>query len=162
MRPGKPTVLVIITIIAFIAMVAYILPIIAKINTGLNAYQTQVANRNDYQLHTSPLPKSVTDDLCLKVIVDAPSEYCQPNAVVYAPELFEVIKAYFRNLPTKERTYANVQDRLGAYLDYCEQPNAKGQYRCRYDLRGDDVYPIFFYFDNEGSYYEIIASGGGS
>ncbi len=80
---------------------------------------------------------------------------------MYAPDLFEEVKAYFKNLPKQDKTYDTVQDRLGSYLVFCESPDFEGYFRCSYDLRGDSAYPVFFLFDKNGFYQEIIANTGG-
>jgi hypothetical protein len=128
----------------------------------MKAYKTRIAIRDDYTLHTTPLPESVVDEICSNLSIKETSENCQPNVVVYAPELFDEIKTYFGNLPKQEKTYNVVQEKLGTYLDYCEKPYPDGSYVCHYDLQGDYVYPIFFYFDKNGMYYRIIANVGGS
>jgi hypothetical protein len=151
-----------ITLVIFLLLLAYVLPIITTFWTDLKAYETQVAYRDDYKLHTTPLPATTIADLCAKLGINASNEHCESKAVVYAPDLFDEIQTYFRNLPQENRTYALVEDRLGAYLDGCEKPNLDGHYRCIYDLRGDEAYPIFFYFDRDGYYYRIIANTGGS
>ena len=152
-----------ITLVVFVLLLfVYVLPIVTRVNADLKAYETRVAYRDDYKLHTTPLATSTVEDVCLRFGIKESSEHCQSNAVVYAPDFFDEIKDYFRNLPDHDKTYDVVQDKLGAYLDYCEKPNPDGHYRCRYDLRGDDVYPVFFYFDKNGTYYRIIANIGGS
>ena len=160
---SRKTILILaITLIVLIVAFVYIVPVVIEVNAGLRTYETQVAYRDDYKLHTTPLPKSVVDDLCLKLAIKESSEHCQSNAVVYTPDLFDEIKAYFKNPPDQDKTYQFVQEKLGVYLDYCEDPDPDGDYRCSYDLRGDDVYPVFFYFDKHGMYYELIANAGGS
>jgi hypothetical protein len=132
----------------------------------MKAYETRVAYRDNYKLHTTPLDKEAVKDLCVKLDIKASSENCRINAVVYAPDLFDEVKVYFRNLPDQDKTYNNVQKLLGTYLDYCENPvpdgRYAGHYRCLYDLRGDKMYPIFFLFDENDFYYEVIANIGGS
>lgn len=156
------TVLGIALVIIVAGLFIYILPIITKMDADLKAYETRVAYRDDYKLHTTPLTKSVVDDICLQLDIRESSDHCQSNAVVYAPDLFDEIKTYFRNLPDQDKTYDVVRDKLGAYLDSCEEPAPDGHYRCKYDLRGDKKYPIFFYFNQGGFYYRIIANTGGS
>jgi hypothetical protein len=125
--------------------------------------ETEVAYRDNYKLHTTPLPTPIVEDLCRKLNLNDTSKYCVQGALVYAPDFFEEIKTYFKNLPKQDKTYETVQAKLGSYLVLCEAPDFEGYYRCSYDFRGDAVYPIFFYFDKDGFYQEVIAnSGGGS
>jgi hypothetical protein len=152
-----------ITLVIFVVILfAYVLPIVTKVRTDLKAYETRIAHRDNYKLHTTPLSRDVVDDICSKLTIEETNENCRPGAVVYTPDLFDEIKAYFENLPDQDKTYDVVQDKLGAYLDYCGKPYPDGDYRCRYDLRGDHVYPIFFHFDKNGMYYRITANTGGS
>ena len=152
------TILGITLVIFVVVLFAYVLSIVTKVRADLKAYETRVASRYDNELYTTPLPLSVVEDICLNLGIKESSENCQPNNVVYAPDLFDEIETHFKNLPDREKTYDVVQAKLGAYLDYCEKPDPDGDYRCRYDLRGDDVYPVFFYFDKNGMYYRIIAN----
>lgn len=140
----------------------YILPVAKMVSTDMQAYETRVAIRDDYTLHTTPLTKDVVEDICVKLEIKATSENCRPDAVVYAPDFFDEIKIYFRSLPDEEKTYSAVQDKLGDYLVFCGESHPSGHYRCRYDLRGDKRYPVFFWFDKDNFYYEIIATIGGS
>lgn len=140
----------------------YVLPAAKIIRVDLQEYETHIAVRDDYTLHTTPLDKSVVEDICQKLDIQAFSANCQPNAVVYAPDFFDEIKTYFRNLPDQEKTYAIVQDTLGDYLVFCGMPDPEGRYTCRYDLRGDNRYPFFFDFNKDDQYYDVIATIGGS
>ena len=112
-----------IALVAFVVLLfAYVLPIATKVRADLRAYETRVAYRDDCKLHTTPLPESVVEDLCLKLDITGSSEHCQPNSVVYAPDLFDEIKTHFNDLPDQDKTYDIVQDKLGVYLDRCEKP----------------------------------------
>ncbi len=150
--------LLVCTVLFFI----YILPAAKVVIADMQAYETRVGIRDDYTLHTTPLDKSVIEDICLKLGIQTSSEDCQPNAVVYAPDLFDEIKVYFRGLPDQEKTYVTVQDKLGSFQVFCEASSSEGHYRCQYDIRGDNAYSIFFRFDENNFYYEIMAPIGGS
>lgn len=156
------TVLGIALVISVAMLLIFMLPIISRVNTDLKAYETRVASRDDFRMHTTPLAKSVVEDICSQLGIRESSDHCQSGNMVYAPDFFGEVKAYFRNLPDRDKTRDIVQDKLGAYLEYCEEPATDGHYRCSYDLRGDKKYPIFFYFNNDGFYYRIIANTGGS
>lgn len=136
-------------------------PAVYKIYTLGKTNETEVAYRDNYKLHTTPLSQTVVDDLCVKLELKNTSEQCTPGAVVYAPELFDEVKTYFKHLPRQDKTYDVVQGKLSAYLVFCGHPDFEGYFRCRYDFRGDNKYPIFFYFDRQGFCREIIANTGG-
>jgi hypothetical protein len=163
MRSNKRIIISLGFVFLLLVIASYILwPIALELYSDQVAYETRIAYRDDYTLHTTPLAESVVQDVCLKLGILESNEHCQPGVMVYAPDLFDEIKMYFVNLPGPNKTYEVVQDKLGAYLDYCEKPNPDGNRRCRYDLRGDDLYPVFFYFDKNDLYYRIIANTGGS
>jgi hypothetical protein len=164
MKMGKRAATILgITLVVFVVLLfAYVLPIVTKVGADLQAYETQVAYRNDYKLHTKPLSEDVVYDICSKLNIQETSENCQSGATVYAPDLFDEIKIYFKSLPEPNKTYGIVQEKLGAYLEYCEKPYPDGSYVCHYDFRGDGIYPIAFFFDSDGMYYRIIANTGGS
>jgi hypothetical protein len=163
MKANKKIAVSIIALAIFVVLLfTYVLPFISKVYTGLAAYETRVAYRDDYALHTTPLSVDTVHEICLKLNIEVSSEHCESGAIVYAPDLFDEIKTYFRNLDDQDRTYYNVQEKLGPYLDYCVKPDPNGSRTCIYDLQGDGVYPIFFDFDKNGFYYQIIANTGGS
>lgn len=124
----------------------------------MNAYATQRAYRSDYTLHTKPLSEEVIEEICTKLEIKDASEHCQPDAIVYAPDFFDEIKIYFNDLPEKEKTYENVENVLGEYFVNCEESDSDGYYRCKYDLLGDRKYLVFFYFDENDHYYQVIAN----
>ncbi|MEW6401949.1 MAG: hypothetical protein AB1649_09125 [Chloroflexota bacterium] len=140
----------------------YVLPVINNVSENLAAYNTRVAYRDNYKLHTTPMPQDIARDICEKLEIELTSEHCKPNAVVYAPDFFDELKEYFLNLPEEERTYAIVQSKLGEYLQYCGEPQRDGSFDCRYDFIGDGKYSFFFFFDKNNYYYRIIANTGGS
>lgn len=145
----------ILEVLIFIGPSAYKMYVLAQPD------EAEVAYRDNYKLHTTPLSQTVVDDLCSKLGLKDTSPRCEPGAVVYAPELFDEIKLYFRDLSRPEKTYETVQKVLGPYLVACEAPDFEGYFRCRYDLQGDSVYPLFFDFDQTGHYWQIIAHTGG-
>jgi hypothetical protein len=163
MRQHKKFVIVlgfVLILLVFFTLFAW--PTAYKIYSDLKAYETRVVQRDNYKLYTTPLSEVVIRDICLVLEIGARSEHCQSGAVVYAPELFDEIKSYFNNLPEEAQTEVMVQEKLGTYLDFCESPDAEGKYVCHFDLRGDGMYPIAFFFDENGMYYRIIANIGGS
>ncbi len=88
-------------VVSVVLLYVYVLPVVNKVNADLNAYETHIAYRDDYKLHTTPLSKDVVDDICSKLEIKTSSENCKPDAVVYAPELFDEIKVYFKDLPNQ-------------------------------------------------------------
>ena len=155
------TFLILFLIFMLVAYI-YILPFVITICTDIKAYETRVAYRDNYKLHTTPLAQDTVIDICTKFKISNTSESCVVSAIVYAPELFDEIKGYFKALPEQDKTFDTVREYLGSYLVQCEKPDPDGYYRCEYDLRGDKMYPIFFLFDKSDYYYEIIANIGGS
>jgi hypothetical protein len=153
--------LAIVSVVCVLITYLYVLPIVKTVNADMNAYATRIAYRDNYKLHTNPLSNTVVEDICSKLGIKESSENCKPNIVVYAPELFDEVKTYFRNVPDQDKTYSNIENIFGQYLVYCESPvqdgRYKGHYRCEYDLQGDQVFPIFFRFDENDFYYEVIA-----
>jgi len=147
-----------IVFILTILFCLYSLPIVNKVLSEMQMRATTVALRNDYKSITTPLPASVVEDICLKLNIMASSDNCQSDMPVYAPDFFDEIETYFGDVPRNNRTYDFVQERLGIYLDYCATPYPNGDYRCVYDLRGDRLYPVYFYFDKDDHYFRIIAN----
>jgi hypothetical protein len=135
-------------------------PAYTMFQKNMQIYATNIEYNSNYKLHTTPLPENVVKDICSKFNIEKTNEKCKENALVYAPELFDEIKIYFNDLPEEEKTFDAVQNKLGAYLVDCEKPSTDGHYRCKYDIRGDKVLPIFFYFNKDHHYYKIIANKG--
>lgn len=151
----------IVVISLILALYLFIWPAASRIYSLGKIDKTEVAHRDNYKLHTTPLSPAVVDDLCLRLNLNDTSEQCKPGVTVYAPELFDELKTYFKNLPQQDKTYDTVQEKLGSYLVFCGPPDHAGFFSCKYDFRGDKVYPIFFDFDKQGFYYEITANTGG-
>lgn len=158
----KQVILITAVFIITISTCYYIKPFVQEINSGIQSYETRIAYRDDYKLHTSPLSKNVTKDICVKLKIIDTSDNCRHDIEVYAPELFDEIKTYFYNIPNEDRTLITVQNYLGEYEIDCEKPDPDGYFRCKYDLRGDNMYPFYFLFNKDNFYYEIIANIGGS
>ncbi|MFN8386581.1 MAG: hypothetical protein U0X92_09210 [Anaerolineales bacterium] len=155
-------------IITFASLVAgvllFILPAVTHMYKGTMTYNTeQAAQATNYPNVTTPLSQEAVTDLCKKFEINSDDKRCQLGAVVYGPDFFTDIKLYLYDFPENESTFELVESKLGSYLVKCEQPTKDGNYRCRYDLRGDGRYPIFVLFNEEGLYYQIIAhTQGGS
>jgi hypothetical protein len=151
--------LVITALIVVGLLFAYLCLSVGKsVSSTIKISQTRSAENADYGLNTSPLPQNVVDDICSALSIRTTSTDCEAGDVVYAPDLFDEIKAYFQYLPRQDKTYDLVQKKLGPYLDYCENPDTDGNYGCRYDLRGDDVYTVLILFNKDDFYFRILAS----
>lgn len=162
LRKKRVAIYAVLFTIFMLTIYIYILPVVTTIYTDMKVYETRVARRNNYKLITTPLDQDTVKDICTKLKIVDTSESCVDGATVFAPELFDEIKEYFKGRPEQEKTLDIVQEHLGNYLVQCERPDPDGYYRCKYDLRGDKIYPIFFLFDQSNFYYEIIANIGGS
>jgi len=131
-------------------------------------YKKEIALQaaDDYKSKTSPLAEDVVQDLCNKLDLPAQDWRCQPETIVYAPEFFDDIKSYLRNLPPALSNREEVDKLLGPYLLSCDPPqvinNFGKPYRCLYDIHGDDVSIIGVYFAEDGSINRVHASTGGS
>lgn len=132
------------------------------VSATVQQYDAQVARRSDYARTTTPLSSDVAHDLCDKFEISSKDRRCQPGAIVYGPDFFPVINSYLRALPKADATFQTVYEKLGAYLVGCEKPDKDGIYACRYDLVGDDVYPIGILFMEDGEIYDIIINTGSS
>ena len=162
MEKYRKTIVIGISTVVCVVILYFLVPLAVYIFTTLQIYNQRIARSYDYAKITTPLPISVVDDLCSKFDISPDDKHCLPNAVAYGPDFFEDIETYFQKLPHKDATFTTVQDKLGSYLVWCENPDNDGDYRCRYDLRGDGIYPILVYFTKENYIYRIIANIGGS
>ncbi len=113
---------------------------------------------------TTPLDPSVVRDVCSSLGLGDDCPQCRPGAVVYAPDFFPAIRRAFRE---GRATWQEVDSRLGAYRYDCEDPVEVRRLRatlirCKYDLRGDHVYPFAFTFTDSGVLYAITFGGPGS
>jgi len=124
------------------------------------------AEREDYTRYTTPLTLDTVKDICSKLGLPGQDALCNGETPVYAPDFFDDIKEYFRNLPKEKAMQEEVDRILGPYKIRCSQPTtlSSGEiyYRCMYDLRGDGVSIISVYFHNDGTIDYIMASTGGS
>ena len=83
----------------------------------------------------------------------------QPGAVVFAPDFFPAVRVQFK---AGESAYDDVQDRLGSY-QYQKGPTvtqADGTvyFRCRYDFKGDRVFPVVVSFSEDGVMKRLFAT----
>ena len=110
---------------------------------------------------TSPLNAEVAHDLCQKLNLSEDDPPCRPGAIVFAPDFFPVVKALFKD---GETTYDDVQEKLGTYLYKCEptvtQADGTAYFVCRYDFKGDEAFPVVFFFTENGVLMRLVASVG--
>jgi len=158
--PG--TVIISVGVLICIAFIYLAIPVVVRGYSSWQNYTTRIAKQSNYAKITTPLPVSAAEDICLKFEIDPEDARCLPGAIVYAPDFFIDIKVYIDTLPDEDATFENIQEKLEIYLISCENPNDEGHYRCRYDIRGDGIYPIFIYFTIDGHIYRVIANTGGS
>ncbi len=151
-----------IVIIATSTVILLIIPTVIQIYRDMSSYSERVEQSYDYTKITTPLPRNIAEDICVKFEISSEDPRCSGDTVVYAPDFFSDIKIYFNKLPEESSTYDMVQDKLDAYLIQCSEPDNKGYYQCRYDIRGDGIYPISIHFNKENRYYQIFANTGGS
>jgi hypothetical protein len=158
----KQTIGLIATIIILGLIVNYVIPIVLRIYTDLSNYSRRVEQSYDYTKITTPLPRNIVEDICIKFEIELDDPRCLEDSVVYGPDFFADIKDYFDELPSELATFEAVEDKLGKYFVRCSEPDNEGYYRCIYDIRGDGKYPIGVYFNKENYYYQIFANTGGS
>jgi hypothetical protein len=124
------------------------------------------AEKADYTRHTTPLTMDTVKDICSKLGLPGQDARCNGETAVYAPEFFDDIKEYVRNLPKEKATQEEVDRILGPYKIRCSQPatlsSGKIYYSCLYDMRGDGVSIISVYFHGDGTIDYIMASAGSS
>jgi len=110
---------------------------------------------------TSPLEAAVVQDLCQKLALSEDDPLCQPGAIVYAPDFFPAVRASFELGVT---TYDDVQEKLGSYQykrgTLVTQADGTAYFVCDYDFNGDRVFPVSFFFTENGVLERIIATVG--
>jgi hypothetical protein len=143
-------------------MLYFVFPVFKDIYLSLQNYNKRLARQSDYTKITTPLPRDVVDDICSKFEINLSDTRCMPDSVVYGPDFFGDIKTYFRGLPQKDATLQTVRNKLGSYLETCNNPDNEGNYRCWYDFRGDGIYSIIIYFTKENYIYRITDNVGDS
>jgi hypothetical protein len=152
--------LLIIVIVGALGYLTFTLA--SKIYADMSNYSERVKKSYGYTKITTPLSADTAKDICIKFQLKPDDSRCVENAVVYAPDFYKDIQRYFYDLPNELATFETVQEKLGEYLIRCSEPDNDGYYNCRYDIRGDGIYPIGIFFDKENYYYQIFANTGGS
>src|SRR5574338_692221 len=127
----------------FAIAVGCILPIII----AMTWWTTSVKEEN-WRSKTSPLPLEIVRDICSKFDSSSTHIECISQTNIYAPDLFPIIKEAF--LSSKSSSYEDVQLMLAQYQVDFEPPvtlgNGDQYFVSWYDLRGDSVTSIVFFF----------------
>ena len=131
-----------------------ILIIIAWLATTFSVLYTTFSQHTDerWKQKTTPLPKDRLVEICASLsILDDP--LCQNEKSVYAPDFFPIVSKIFDR---RETTYQDVQIKMGKYQaeldDLITRKDGSTYFTTTYDLRGDGVTSISFFFD--GTYSE--------
>ena len=110
---------------------------------------------------TTPLEEEVVQDLCQKLALAEDDPLCQVGAIVYAPDFFPAVRASFQPGVT---TYEDVQEKLGDYQykrgQLVTQADGAAYFVCDYDFNGDRVFPVGFFFTDEGILERLFATVG--
>jgi len=131
--------------------------------TSIIAVPTIVNRLTRPKVHevTSPLKTDVVRDLCQKLALSEDDPLCQPGAIVYAPDFFPAVRASFEVGVT---TYEDVQEKLGSYQykrgALVTQADGTAYFVCDYDFNGDRVFPVSFFFTENGVLERIVATVG--
>lgn len=103
-----------------------------------------------WRKETTPLPAGTIRDICKLFEQDAKSALCEEGKTVYADEFYPMIADAF---PQGQVTYEEVHAKLGAYEYYkgplIKQTYSGDYYEVEFDLRGDRITYIRFYFDKD-------------
>jgi hypothetical protein len=112
---------------------------------------------------TSPLERSVVQDVCMQLSIPTTQSPCQEGQRVYAPDFFGLIHSTFK---VGINTYDDVEEKIGKYRFDCETPvtyrtrtGFDTNYRCWYDLNGDRVYKFGFRFTLNGVITQSFFNG---
>jgi len=117
--------------------------------------------QEDWQERTAPLDEETIVDLCDKFGLLSTNPLCVPDAVVFGPDFFQIIKDSLTPEDGEGATYDEVESYLAEYRYFCEEPVITGDgdeyFSCEYDLVGDRVYPIIIFYNKDNSIRRIIA-----
>lgn len=111
----------------------------------------------EWRSETTPLSEEVVQDLCDKFSLQPSHDLCDQNGVVYAPAFFDAIDATF--VPGIS-TYDEVQEILSNYQTKLEPPvtlaDGTNYFVSHYDLKGDNITEVGFFFYGNGKLMKII------
>lgn len=144
------------TVLSLWGIFAFVIGCVIPVTIALVWWSNPV-KENDWQSKTTPLPMEVVLDICSKFDSQSQSIPCQSPGNVYAPDLFPIIED---RLILKETTYEEVEFMLRQYQADFEPPiklgNGEEYFVSWYDLRGDGITAIVFFFNDDGSLREIL------
>lgn len=144
-------------IVAFLIIIGWCLPS-TMLGTKLSDY---FLNRDDWRQQTTPLDQLTIAELCKIFSINSTDKLCNKTKPIYAPDFFDVIKYDLRSDTT---TYKDVQAKLGKYQSKLEPLITLGDgskyFVSEYDLRGDGVTSIIFFFHESGSIMKVIYKKG--
>ena len=125
---------------------------------GIDGYLEAVRWRDK----TSPLDPKTVKYFCELLELPPDDPLCMPKEETYAPQLYPFIIQKLQPENGEWATFNDVEEILGQYKDRCSQIWVESDgfeyFDCRYDLRGDEVYPISIYFYPNGDIWKIIYS----
>ena len=123
-----------------------------------NIFLSEQAKREGWREHTTPISFETAEYLCQAFEVPLSDPRCSPTEVVYGPDFYPEVTEW---VETVGREYDEVQEILGRFLVSCEDrtqlSSGRIYFRCHYDLRGDDVFWIGIYFNDDETVDRISA-----
>ncbi len=147
----------IIVLAAIAAILMVIACLLAVVTTSAMLFSVFL-EYTTWREHTSPLSDSVIIDLCNKMDIPIDDPICKPGAIVYGPDFYQHIR---RELLSDATNFDEVERLLGDYKISCESPqklyDGSSYYLCDYDIRGDRVYLISVFFDDNDTVFRIIS-----
>lgn len=118
-------------------------------------------NRDEWHQQTTPLDQQTITDLCDNFSIKPTDLLCNNSKPIFAPDFFDVIKYA---LVSKTTTYEDVQVKLGTYQSKFEPLITLGDgskyFVSEYDLRGDGITSIIFFFHESGNIMKVIYKKG--
>ena len=129
-----------------IGVLIILLVCIVSLFRGMSSYFSSLGDEK-WKQRTTPLHQDVINDICKRLSVpDKP--ICQNKQVVYAPDFFPIIASVFEH---KDITYQIVQSKIQKYQVELEpliiRKDGSTYFVSMYDLRGDKITSIAFFFD---------------
>ncbi len=116
-------------------------------------------NRADWRQQTTPLDQLTIEELCKIFSINSSDKLCNNTRPIYAPDFFDEIKS-------NTTTYKDVQAKIGKYQSKLEPLITLGDgskyFVSEYDLRGDGVTSIIFFFHEDGRIMKVIINKGSS
>jgi hypothetical protein len=154
--------IVIVTIAAIVGLFLLLISFIAVRGVLIGFWD--VPEKLNWKEKTTPLDPTIVRDLCMAFSLRLDDTRCQPDSIVYAPEFFDVIRETFAPSTGTWATYDKVEGKIGKYQYKLEPPVTQADgttyFVAKYDLRGDQVFPIGMFFDGNGNLFRIVTDIG--